>query len=386
MPTLVQGALQARLDRLDPQTRETLSLAAVIGRTFGDAAARADPAATSRSCRRSPSSSGSTSSSSSAAGRSRSTASATGSSRRSPTRASSSRSGASCTSRSARRSRRSTPTRREEVYGAPRPPLHRGGRAREGGRLPPPGGRRGSCALRRPAGDRALQPGARVPRPPRRRSPGSGHALQDRARAPPRVRLRGSGGGLRRGVLLPRRRAAAARARRSGIETVIDERPDDFVPGDVYSTEALQLTAHLFRGLLAVDGELTSSPPWPTTSAYRATARPTSSACARACAGATASRSTADDFVFAWQRMREEERSDRVPARGHLRRRRARRPHARGARLTSRAATSRTSSPRGRSHGRGTSARSSATTGASPRTSSPTGRSSSPSSTTSTRS
>src|SRR4029453_4449749 len=35
IPALVQGALQARLDRLEPQTREVLSLAAVIGRTFG---------------------------------------------------------------------------------------------------------------------------------------------------------------------------------------------------------------------------------------------------------------------------------------------------------------------------------------------------------------
>src|SRR5919197_6740382 len=35
VPALVQGALQARLDRLDPATREVLSIAAVIGRTFG---------------------------------------------------------------------------------------------------------------------------------------------------------------------------------------------------------------------------------------------------------------------------------------------------------------------------------------------------------------
>jgi ABC-type oligopeptide transport system substrate-binding subunit/class 3 adenylate cyclase len=35
IPTLVQGALQARLDRLDPAAREVISLAAVIGRTFG---------------------------------------------------------------------------------------------------------------------------------------------------------------------------------------------------------------------------------------------------------------------------------------------------------------------------------------------------------------
>ena len=35
IPAAVQGTLQARLDRLDPETREILSLAAVIGRTFG---------------------------------------------------------------------------------------------------------------------------------------------------------------------------------------------------------------------------------------------------------------------------------------------------------------------------------------------------------------
>ncbi len=34
VPALVQGTLQARLDRLDPATRETLGVAAVIGRTF----------------------------------------------------------------------------------------------------------------------------------------------------------------------------------------------------------------------------------------------------------------------------------------------------------------------------------------------------------------
>ena len=35
IPALVQGALQARLDRLDAKSREILSVAAVIGRTFG---------------------------------------------------------------------------------------------------------------------------------------------------------------------------------------------------------------------------------------------------------------------------------------------------------------------------------------------------------------
>ena len=35
VPTIVQAALQARLDRLDPLTREVLSYSAVIGRSFG---------------------------------------------------------------------------------------------------------------------------------------------------------------------------------------------------------------------------------------------------------------------------------------------------------------------------------------------------------------
>jgi ABC-type transport system substrate-binding protein/class 3 adenylate cyclase len=35
VPALVQGALQARLDRLDPKTREVVNVAAVVGRTFG---------------------------------------------------------------------------------------------------------------------------------------------------------------------------------------------------------------------------------------------------------------------------------------------------------------------------------------------------------------
>jgi ABC-type transport system substrate-binding protein/class 3 adenylate cyclase len=35
VPAVVQGTLQARLDRLDPSTREVLSVAAVAGRTFG---------------------------------------------------------------------------------------------------------------------------------------------------------------------------------------------------------------------------------------------------------------------------------------------------------------------------------------------------------------
>ena len=35
VPTLVQGALQARLDRLPPRTREVVSVASAIGRGFG---------------------------------------------------------------------------------------------------------------------------------------------------------------------------------------------------------------------------------------------------------------------------------------------------------------------------------------------------------------
>ena len=100
IPALVQGrALRARLDRLDPSSREVLSIAAVIGRTFRSSSTPSErlvpreqlrPALTELQrldliveVRRRPNPG---------------TASVTASSRRSPTRASSSRPGRSSTS------------------------------------------------------------------------------------------------------------------------------------------------------------------------------------------------------------------------------------------------------------------------------------------------
>ena len=208
-PPLVQGTLQARLDRLDPQTREVLSHRG--RRSGGRSGCRCSSGSSPRrsSCRRSPSCSGSTSSSRSAAARTPSTASATASCRRSPTRASSTRSAASCTSASARRSRRSTGSRREEAYGL---------LARHFEEADEPEKavdyllKAGDAARAVYADQEALEHYRRARAflaRARRRAPRARHALQDGARLPPRVRLRERRGDVRRGVLLPRRRGPA---------------------------------------------------------------------------------------------------------------------------------------------------------------------------------
>ena len=85
VPLLVQETLQARLDRLQPATREVASVAAVIGGTFGLPLLERLTDSVELPAARSPSCSGSISSSRSAAGPCASTASATASSRRSRT-------------------------------------------------------------------------------------------------------------------------------------------------------------------------------------------------------------------------------------------------------------------------------------------------------------
>ena len=67
--------------------------------------------------------------------------------------------------------------------------------------------RRRALGLRRPRGARPLPPRPRVPAPARRSRARARDALQDRARAPPGVRLRARRPGLRRGVRLLRRGA-----------------------------------------------------------------------------------------------------------------------------------------------------------------------------------
>ena len=69
-------------------------------------------------------------------------------------------------------------------------------------------------------GARALPQGARLPGPARRRAPGARHALQDGARLPPRLRLRERRGDVRRGVLVPRRRGPAPAGHRAAGDRV----------------------------------------------------------------------------------------------------------------------------------------------------------------------
>ncbi len=168
IPAAVQEALQARLDRLDADARELLTTAAVIGRSFGLAAARAAPPAgaapaDARRARVAP-----------ARGRG-----AERSRARVPLPA---RARAGGRLRDARRGAPTgaPPAGRRGARGAPprlagggvraaRPPLRRGGRARARGRVPPEGGRRGPRGLRRGRGGRALPAGARLHGTDRRR-------------------------------------------------------------------------------------------------------------------------------------------------------------------------------------------------------------------------
>ena len=111
IPELVQEALQARLERLEPETREVLNVAAVVGRTFGlpllervAPRERLLPALAELQRLELSSRSG--------GDRRRNTASGTDSSRRSHTRACWRRAGASSTEVSGARSRSSTKSRR----------------------------------------------------------------------------------------------------------------------------------------------------------------------------------------------------------------------------------------------------------------------------------
>ena len=162
------------------------------------------------------------------------------------------------------------------------------------------------------------------------------------------------------------RRGPAAAERPSRLETA-SSRPSELAPGDVYTTEAGYFSELLFRGLLMVDSELNVVP------AMADNFRVSSDGLTylfRIREGASWSDGeplTADDYAYAWRRMREQETRDRVPDGGRRDRRGARRPDARGPRSASRGATSPTSSARrGRSRGRATSARRSATTGRKP--------------------
>ena len=202
VPALVQGVLQARLDRLDAAGRETVAVAAAIGRRFGMPLLERvlDPETLRRGAAR---------------------AAAARPDRRGapppvpgvplPARA---RPGGCLRPADRVRPPDAPPPGRLGARGARRrrpergharpagPPLQRRRRPGQGGRVPDPGGRRRADDLRQPGGDPALPACARVPGPDRRRPPLPRDALQDRARPPPGVQLRRGRARLRRGLRL----------------------------------------------------------------------------------------------------------------------------------------------------------------------------------------
>ena len=260
--------------------------------------AREPPFRPCRSC------SASSSSSRSGGARPRSTASATASSRRSPTR-------------------RSLEQRRRELHGSvgraleelhrdsperglrpARQALQRGRRGGAGGRVPAQGRRCSAGRLRQRAGAGALRGGARLHAPHRRRADGAEDALQDRADAPPRLRLpvglpRVGGGALVRG------RAAAARADGAPPAPV---RPGlGLRPGlRVLLTRDAGSSSTSSVGSSVSTTSSTSSPTSPqelTVSADGRTYRFRLEPDARWSDGVPV---TADDFVYGWRRTREE--------------------------------------------------------------------------------
>ena len=168
VPALVQGVLQARLDRLDPVARETVAVAAVIGRRFGMPAARARPSSRHPARR--------------AHGAAAARPDRRGAAPPLPRIPLPPRPGPGGRLRWADRDRqkdaarpgrpraRGARGRREELRHArpARPPFQRGRRPREGGGVPDPGRRRGPVDLCRPGGHPPLPAGARVPGPDRR--------------------------------------------------------------------------------------------------------------------------------------------------------------------------------------------------------------------------
>ena len=112
------------------------------------------------------------------------------------------------------------------------------------------------------------------------------HALQDGLHLPPRVRLRERGGDVRRGVLVPGRRGARL-APTEHLSTAVRS-PTPSSPARVLD-RGPEVAEQLFEGLLMIDAEL-SPPVHGDDMRVSATGSRTSSACARTCAGATASR------------------------------------------------------------------------------------------------
>ena len=152
---------------------------------------------------------------------------------------------------------------------------------------------------------RALPARAAVPRPPRRFATRARSAVQDRARAPPRVRVRSGERGVGGRVRAPRAARPAHRSERSGSRRRWSAR----APGCRATATTSSRGASARTSSAASCGWLagsTSSPTWRSTSPCRRTGAPTHFGCATVCAGATGDRLTADDFAFTYDAMREQ--------------------------------------------------------------------------------
>jgi ABC-type transport system substrate-binding protein/class 3 adenylate cyclase len=102
--------------------------------------------------------------------------------------------------------------------------------------------------------------------------------------------------------------ASARLERTERIETALDHRWDEeLVPGRVYSTESISLLDHLFRGLLTVDRELNVLPAMADNFRVSGDGLTYLFRIREHMYWSDGVPVTADDFVYGWRRMREEE-------------------------------------------------------------------------------
>jgi ABC-type transport system substrate-binding protein/class 3 adenylate cyclase len=90
------------------------------------------------------------------------------------------------------------------------------------------------------------------------------------------------------------------------LETAV-YRPETVVPGHVYSSEGLKITEHLFRGLLMIDGELNVLPSMADNLRVSSDGRNYLFRLREGVRWSDGEPLTAEDFAYAWRRMREEE-------------------------------------------------------------------------------
>jgi hypothetical protein len=90
------------------------------------------------------------------------------------------------------------------------------------------------------------------------------------------------------------------------IETAV-KRPETVVPGYVYSTEGMQIAEHLFRGLLMIDGDLNVLPSMADNMRVSSDGLTYLFRLREGVRWSDGEPVTADDFAFAWRRMREQE-------------------------------------------------------------------------------